>query len=60
MKIDIASLPGVSRWSVDRLHEILDPMVSNGLKCVILFGVVKVSFYILFINSKLIDFLAGE
>ncbi len=42
MKIDIVSLPGVSRWSVDRLQEVLDPLVKEGLRSVLLFGVVKV------------------
>ncbi len=44
LKIDIGSLPGVSRWSVDRLPELLDPLVEKGLKSVLLFGVVKVRF----------------
>lgn len=36
----IDSMPGQFQWSVDRLHELLDPLVTLGLKSVLLFGVV--------------------
>ncbi|KAI8871011.1 putative porphobilinogen synthase [Ramicandelaber brevisporus] len=35
----ITSLPGQSRWGLNRLNELLDPLVAKGLKTVILFGV---------------------
>jgi len=37
--VSIPSLPGQSRWGVDRLEELLAPLVKKGLKSVILFGV---------------------
>lgn len=39
VKNEIASMPGVYHWSLDRLHEIMDEVVSLGIKSVILFGV---------------------
>jgi len=36
----ISSLPGQYQWSVDRLPELLDPLITLGLRSVILFGVV--------------------
>ena len=36
---EVASLPGVCRWGVDRLGEALDEPVRNGLRSVLLFGV---------------------
>lgn len=38
-KEEIKSLPGQYRWSVDRLPELLDPLVALGLESVIVFGV---------------------
>jgi porphobilinogen synthase len=38
-KTEIKALPGQYRWSVDRLEELLDPLVKEGLSSVILFGV---------------------
>lgn len=38
-KQDILALPGQSRWSIDRLPELLDPLVKKGLKSILLFGV---------------------
>lgn len=38
-KVDIPTLPGQSRWGVDRLEEFLGPLVKKGLSSVILFGV---------------------
>ncbi|KAJ1924987.1 Aminolevulinate dehydratase [Tieghemiomyces parasiticus] len=38
-KEEIKSLPGQCRWGVRRLHELLDPLVTKGLKTVMLFGV---------------------
>jgi len=35
----VASLPGVSRWGVASLLEYLKPIVANGLRSVLLFGV---------------------
>lgn len=40
-KVEIASMPGQYRWSVDRLPELLDPLVELGLKSVLLFGVLS-------------------
>ena len=37
--VEIPSLPGQRRWGVDRLEEFLGPLVTKGLKSVILFGV---------------------
>jgi porphobilinogen synthase len=39
-KVAINALPGQYRWSVDRLEELLDPLVKKGLRSVLLFGVV--------------------
>jgi porphobilinogen synthase len=38
-KAEIKSLPGQHRWSVDRLPELLEPLVALGLRSIILFGV---------------------
>eukprot|EP00002_Diphylleia_rotans_P017815 TRINITY_DN3457_c0_g1_i1.p1 TRINITY_DN3457_c0_g1~~TRINITY_DN3457_c0_g1_i1.p1 ORF type:complete len:335 (-),score=64.38 TRINITY_DN3457_c0_g1_i1:142-1146(-) len=38
-KQEIPSLPQQYRWSVDRLGELLEPLVQLGLKAVLLFGV---------------------
>ena len=38
-KEEIKSLPGQYRWSVDRLDELLKPLIELGLRSVILFGV---------------------
>lgn len=35
----IASLPGVARYGVNRLEEMLRPLVEEGLRCVLVFGV---------------------
>ncbi|XP_054356895.1 delta-aminolevulinic acid dehydratase isoform X2 [Pongo pygmaeus] len=35
----IASLPGVARYGVNRLEEMLRPLVEEGLRCVLIFGV---------------------
>lgn len=40
-KEEIKSLPGQYRWSVDRLPELLDPLVELGLQSVIVFGVLN-------------------
>lgn len=40
-KEEIASLPNVYRFGLDRLKDYLDPIVKNGLKCVLLFGVIQ-------------------
>ncbi|KAJ1519877.1 hypothetical protein ONE63_004118 [Megalurothrips usitatus] len=37
----IASMPGVSRYGVNRLREALEPVVKKGLKSVLLFGVTE-------------------
>ncbi len=37
----IKSLPGQSRWPVDKLPELLDPLIAIGLRSVILFGVLS-------------------
>ncbi|KAI8048185.1 delta-aminolevulinic acid dehydratase-like protein [Syncephalis plumigaleata] len=39
VKRSIASLPNQYHWSVDRLPELLDPLVAKGLRSVIIFGV---------------------
>ncbi|KAI9594584.1 hypothetical protein BDF19DRAFT_444155 [Syncephalis fuscata] len=41
IKRSIASLPNQYHWSVDRLPELLDPLVAKGLRSVILFGVLN-------------------
>uniref|UniRef100_A0A452FCX9 Delta-aminolevulinic acid dehydratase n=1 Tax=Capra hircus TaxID=9925 RepID=A0A452FCX9_CAPHI len=38
-KQPIASLPGVARYGVNRLEEMLKPLVEEGLRCVLIFGV---------------------
>lgn len=38
-KTEIKALPGQYRWSVDRLSELLDPLVAKGLQSILLFGV---------------------
>jgi porphobilinogen synthase len=38
---EIASLPGVRRLGINRVREFLDPVVANGLRCVLLFGVIE-------------------
>ncbi|XP_028561528.2 delta-aminolevulinic acid dehydratase isoform X1 [Podarcis muralis] len=35
----IASLPGQARYGVNRLEEMLRPLVADGLKCILIFGV---------------------
>uniref|UniRef100_A0A7N6BWD6 Delta-aminolevulinic acid dehydratase n=1 Tax=Anabas testudineus TaxID=64144 RepID=A0A7N6BWD6_ANATE len=35
----IGSLPGQARYGVNKLEEMLRPLVENGLKCVLIFGV---------------------
>ncbi|XP_055081625.1 delta-aminolevulinic acid dehydratase isoform X2 [Periophthalmus magnuspinnatus] len=35
----IGSLPGQSRYGVNRVEELLQPLVQKGLKCVLIFGV---------------------
>lgn len=35
----IASLPGQARYGVNKLQEVLQPLVADGLKCVLIFGV---------------------
>lgn len=39
-KREIESMPGQYQWSVDRLDELLGPLVKNGLKSILIFGVV--------------------
>lgn len=34
----IPAMPGQYQWSVDRLHELLDPLVERGLSSILLFG----------------------
>ncbi|WAR31653.1 HEM2-like protein [Mya arenaria] len=36
---EIASMPGQARFGINRLREALEPMVKNGLKTVLIFGV---------------------
>lgn len=38
--VDIPSMPNVKRFGINRLKEFLEPIVNDGLKCVLLFGVV--------------------
>lgn len=38
-RVDIPTLPSQSRWGVNRLEELLSPLVKKGLASVILFGV---------------------
>lgn len=40
-KEEIASLPGQYRWGVNRLEELIEPLVAKGLQSVLLFGVVS-------------------
>ncbi|XP_077593171.1 delta-aminolevulinic acid dehydratase [Stigmatopora nigra] len=35
----IGSLPGIARYGVNKLEGMLQPLVENGLKCVLIFGV---------------------
>lgn len=37
----IDSMPGVSRFGVNKLKEFLEPLVKKGLSAVLLFGVVQ-------------------
>lgn len=37
--LSLGSMPGQSRWGVNRLEEFLGPLVKKGLRSVILFGV---------------------
>lgn len=37
----IAAMPGQFRWGINRLGEVLDPLVESGLRSVLLFGVPK-------------------
>lgn len=39
--VPISAMPGQSRWSVDKLPELLDPLVDQGLSSVLLFGVLS-------------------
>ena len=39
VKQEIGSMPGQYRWSVDRLGELLAPLIAKGLRSVLLFGV---------------------
>jgi len=41
VKEEIPSLPGQFRWSVDRLDELLEPLVKTGLSSILLFGVIN-------------------
>lgn len=36
---EVASMPGVARYGINTLRQALEPMVQNGLKCVLIFGV---------------------
>lgn len=36
----IKSLPGQSRWSIEALPELLDPLVKKGLRSIMIFGVI--------------------
>ena len=36
---EISAMPGQFRWSADRLHELIDPLVRKGLRSILLFGV---------------------
>lgn len=38
---EIPSMPGISRFGVNRVLEHLDPLVKKGLKSILLFGVIK-------------------
>lgn len=38
---DIPSLPGIKRLGINKLKEHLEPIVANGLTCVLLFGVIE-------------------
>ena len=40
--VDLPSMPGQKRWSVDRLAGFLSPLVAKGLRSVILFGIPEV------------------
>lgn len=40
--VDLPSMPGQKRWSVDRLASFLSPLVAKGLRSVILFGIPEV------------------
>lgn len=39
---EIASMPNVQRLGVNRVREYLEPIVADGLKCVLLFGVLDI------------------
>lgn len=38
---EIPSMPGISRFGVNRVLEHLGPLVKKGLKSILLFGVIK-------------------
>lgn len=38
-RVEIKSLPGQCRWGLDRLKELLEPLVAKGLTSVLIFGV---------------------
>lgn len=38
---DVPSLPNVKRLGINNLKEYLNPIIANGLKCVLLFGVIE-------------------
>ncbi|SGY98966.1 BQ5605_C034g11258 [Microbotryum silenes-dioicae] len=37
--VEIKALPGQKRWGINKLNQLLDPLVKKGLRSVILFGV---------------------
>jgi porphobilinogen synthase len=38
---EIPSLPNIKRFGINKLKDYLEPIVQNGLKCVLLFGVIE-------------------
>lgn len=38
---EIISLPGVNRYGINKLQNLLEPLVKKGLKSILLFGVPK-------------------
>ena len=41
IKNTIPSMPGIFQWSVDRLNEAIDPLLSAGILRIILFGITE-------------------
>ena len=36
---EIPSMPGIYQWSIDRVNEVIDPLLAAGILRIILFGI---------------------